>query len=124
MAYPTIGNMNTLDREANIDLLDGKQLTAVLAEHGYVTFVFEDLVFSSLARPALFCYGVPLAFDQVLNGLIGQHVLCSDETYEQLSVTLTDGYLLVVPLNASDAPGPEMATLSGGGKFIAQWSRP
>jgi hypothetical protein len=115
---------------SSLDLLVGKTLDAVLFEHDYVTLQFEELVFAALAKPIF------MDDDEIRTGLdeslyrelllkqVGQKVICISEEDERLEITLGNNVTLTVPLDAPTPPGPEMATLSSKGKFIAEWSRP
>ena len=107
----------------------GKRLDAVCFILNYINFQFGDIVLAALAKPEIL-KGNDLqtegqaGYRDALCGEIQQHVTATSETIEKLEISLSSGTRIVVPLNANDPPGPEMATLSGRGRFITAWLRP
>jgi len=89
----------------------------------YLELVFEDLVLAALASPHI---DNDTHFNprDSLGAKIGQTVSNTSETREQLRILMDDGSVIVIPLDAPDPPGSEMATLSGKGTFFQSWLRP
>ncbi len=112
-----------------LESLLGKRLDSVCFVLDYITFQFRDLGLAALAKPELL-KGQDLltegqaGYRDALCGEILQHVTGTYETAERIEITLSSGTKISVPLNADFPPGPEMATLSGNGRFITAWLRP
>lgn len=93
-----------------------------------MNLVFDDLVFSALAWPALLnATGEVVAGDvgyrDALCSQIGKMAASTDEADDQLQVVLQDATKIVVRLDDPEPPGPEMALLSGKGHFHQAWLR-
>jgi hypothetical protein len=106
-----------------------KRLTSVNFVMDYIELVFEDLVLAALALPILTDSGTVLEpsranYRDSLISKIARTVVNTSETKEQLQVSLDDGSVIVLPLDAPSPSGPEMATLSGRGTFFQSWLRP
>jgi len=95
----------------------------------YTQFQFDDLIFAALADPILVESGVTHSNGQpgycsALRQQINKKVESVTDTRIQLEIRLSGNDRLIVPLDASSPPGPEMATLSGRGTFYNAWIRP
>lgn len=112
-----------------LESLMGKRLDAVSFVLDYISFQFRDLHLAALAKPELL-RGENLltegqaGYRDALCSEILQHVTGTHETAERIEITLSSGTKISVSLNADFPPGPEMATLSGNGRFITAWLRP
>ena len=110
-------------------MTEGRALISVCFTLDYIQFVFGDFVLAALADPIV-CEGDATittntpGYRDVLCRLIGTSVLSTDETESCLEIELDNGARILIPLDAAWPPGPEMATLSGNGKFHAAWTRP
>jgi len=121
--------MNPSNGGSTLDSIVGKKLDAVCFVLDYVTFQFGDLVLAALAKPEIVKGKESQSEEQAgyrdaLCSEIQQLVTATSETTERLEIILSSGSKILVPLNANYPPGPEMATLSGRGRFITAWLRP
>jgi hypothetical protein len=112
-----------------LECIVGRRVDAVCFVLDYITFQFGDLVLAALADPLLTKSDKLLSLGQAgyRDGLcseIGESVVSVSETIERLEITLTQGTKIIVPINALNPPGTEMATLSGKGQFVNAWLRP
>jgi hypothetical protein len=112
-----------------LECILGKRLDAVCFVLNYITFQFDDFGLAALAAPLVAKGEEALSSDwpgyrDALCSQIGQTVISVSETTKTLEITLTTGTKIIVPLDAAFPPGPEMATLSGKGRFINAWLRP
>jgi len=117
-----------------LHMLDGQSLISVCFVLDYIEFVFGDLTLAALADP-LVLEGTGSSvgtgtrsptdpgYSDALCALIGKLVRSTREGRERLEILFDDGIRIVIPLFGESAPGPEMATLSGRGTFIASWVR-
>lgn len=113
---------------STLHLVSGSRLQAVDFVADYTTFVFGELVFAALAHPILVHEAETLnpqqpGYRDALFEMVGQKVTSTFESPEKLEIVLENGDTIIVPLDAPYPPGPEMATLSGRGTFIAAWLR-
>ncbi len=111
-----------------LKLISGRTLEAVCFVVDYITFQFGDLVLAALALPVVTEDSSVLTADQLgyrdaLCRQIGRTVVSTSENAYRLEIDLDRGTRIVISLDAAHPPGPEMATLSGGGHFTA-WLRP
>ena len=111
-----------------LGLILGKRLDAVCFVLDYVTFQFGGLGLAALAAPLFIKEGRTLSAEEsgyrdALCSQIGQTVVAVSDSPHSLEVTLALAAKIVLPLDAEYPPGPEMATLSGKGHFMA-WLRP
>jgi hypothetical protein len=111
-----------------LHLISGSKLDDISFVNDYIIFRFGGLIFAALADPILIQHGQALISDQLgykdaLFKQLGQAVTSTLELPERLEIVLEGEDRIVVPLDAAYPPGPEMATLSGKGQFIASWLR-
>jgi hypothetical protein len=109
-------------------LIVGSELHGIEFMMDYINYRFGDLIFAALADPVLTQTGEVVARDDPsyknhLLKLIGQTVKATHELPERLEIVFESGEKMIVPLDAAYPPGPEMATLSRMGTFIASWLR-
>jgi hypothetical protein len=115
--------------DSALKLLIGKPLDSVSFVTNYVTFDFAGFNLAALAEPVL-CNSQERissrdpSFKDKLVAFIGTTVQSAHETPELVTVGLDNGFVIEIPLNAAATSGPEMATLSGNGRFIYARLRP
>jgi hypothetical protein len=113
-----------------LSLIVGKNLNVIDFPMDYIEFDFDGLIFAALALPIVFfkdgrsVYSSFSQYTESLLGLVGQKVSSVLETKTKLEITFENENKIIVPLDAEMPNGPEMATLSGMGKFIGEWSKP
>ena len=114
------------EKEDVLQWLVGKSLTAVMFFSGYVDFLFNDLVLSSLSWPVVVdgegrVTRLGSGYRDVLCAQINKLVKATEDAPERLQILFNDGSRIVIPLDTVEIPGPERATLSGNGQFFRAW---
>ncbi|MEZ0260933.1 MAG: hypothetical protein ACAH80_07975 [Alphaproteobacteria bacterium] len=111
-----------------LKMIVGKDLEAVTFVMDYVQLQFQELIFTALAWPTISDGSknmtiVQLGYRDKLCEQITQSVVAVRDDPKSITITLKNGVSLIVPLDADEPRGPEMAHLSGKGLFITAWHR-
>lgn len=121
--------MSRAENASLLELISGKRLDAVCFVLDYATFQFGDLVLAALASPLVIEGGVTTlaklpGYRDALCRQIERTVVSTSEGPQKLELVFGGGSKIVIPLDAPDPPGPEMASLSERGQFVTAWLRP